>query len=186
MARPRSPRHRRTSAAVCPAARAATAARAWPLASTRRTISPVGPGGGEVPLRAVFTVHGLGASVAPVATPAPQTSRPGIACTATLRTIAPVCARLAQCLYDGIGGPRDPALAVALFDRQREAPDEYRMTCYYAAETLMLDDPPRALAYARRGCDSPRHSPIGSHGDPSFKLDKTGRRGAFELTGRPP
>lgn len=74
---------------------------------------------------------------------------------------ASLCSRLAEYLYDGIGGPRDPALAVALFDRQCNAPDEYRMSCYYAAETLMFDDPTRALIYARRGCDSPRKSSIG-------------------------
>ncbi len=79
---------------------------------------------------------------------------------------ASVCARLAQYLYDGIGGPREPALAVALFDRQCNAPDDYRMSdavLYGAGGSVIPCTDARAVV---------------------VRDDRTGRRGAFELTGR--
>lgn len=73
-----------------------------------------------------------------------------------------MCTRLAEYLYQGVGGPRNPDIANALFDRQclSDAPS-YRSNCYSAAEAIKFDDPTRALAFAKRGCDSEKHSPIG-------------------------
>ncbi|NVB39445.1 hypothetical protein G6O69_16505 [Pseudenhygromyxa sp. WMMC2535] len=73
-----------------------------------------------------------------------------------------LCSRLAEYLHQGIGGPRQPELASALFDRQCQ-PDEanYYGSCFVAARVLMFDDPDRALEFARRGCSSETESPGG-------------------------
>lgn len=73
-----------------------------------------------------------------------------------------LCSRLAEYLYLGIGGPADPALASAMFDRQCQTKQPaYRHNCYAAAELLMFAEPTRAREFLRRGCDSPDESPIG-------------------------
>ena len=73
-----------------------------------------------------------------------------------------LCVRLAEYLYEGVGGPRQPALATALFDRAcRPDQPNYRSSCYSAAQALMFDDPERALEFAKLGCGSKSESPIG-------------------------
>ncbi|MEZ4449050.1 MAG: hypothetical protein R3B09_06160 [Nannocystaceae bacterium] len=73
-----------------------------------------------------------------------------------------LCTRLAEYLYQGVGGPREPEVALALFERQcRDVEVRHFSNCYNAAEALMFDEPERALAYARKGCASPDESPIG-------------------------
>jgi len=67
-----------------------------------------------------------------------------------------MCPRLGLYLHEGVGGPKEPALARALFDRHCfMEKGAFHTTCIRAAEAMMFADPSLALTYAVRACSDP-------------------------------